>query len=77
MYLYIHNVCYWTGNNRIWTLKEHIKTLKNTRVSDKYSGKILCILSIMSDTSNKIQAIDDLEKEGTDNLDIIVKYWPH
>ena len=78
-YIYTHNVCYWTGNNRISNLYNHIKILNETKLSSSldFDGPILCILSIMVDDINKtpIDEIEFLEFLSNDKVEVKVLYW--
>lgn len=63
MYEYVHNICYWTGNNRKEILLKHIHVL------EKLNKPILCIISLMCDNTENINDYKFLISENK-NIDI-------
>ncbi len=76
-YDYIHNVCFWVGNPRLFTISEHIKRLKNFKHTKNGDITILCILSIMCDDLENMdrEPYEAFKKQSTNTVHIIIKYW--
>lgn len=74
-YYYIHNVCYWYGNDRlqnIWKQVEKVKTIRTNPMK-----KNLFIVSLMCDDVSQEKSLDDILEMQDENLDIIVFPQPN
>ena len=67
-YYYIHNVCYWSGNDRPENLWKHAEKVK----SIKESNKNLFVISLMCDEEEQANMVDDIMEVQDDTLDVIV-----
>lgn len=70
MYHYIHNICYYIGNNRFDLILNHITELK------KINKKVLVCVSIMCDDLKVDKTkYEQIKKQKTLNIDINTFYW--
>tara|TARA_Y100000004_G_C8841522_1_gene380721 strand:- start:102 stop:860 length:759 start_codon:yes stop_codon:yes gene_type:complete len=72
-YYYIYNISYWTGNNRLNNIYEHISYVKSCKEQGK---KNLVVISVAEDTEEQEMRskINSFSKEQDDDTDIKILY---
>ena len=78
-YYYIHNVCYWHGNDRPENLWKHADKVKSIDLTDKEYDKNLLVISLMCDEDEMmlIKSVNQIMEVQDDILDVVVFPQPN